>query len=110
MTPVNFATALHTILAISTMVGFALAGLCVGYVKLTRETNTDLRARNADLEAENKILKADRDALARVVTGEVWSEALGVKIEQLDEHMKEHHAEAMSAWSGIARAIGELKP
>jgi len=95
---VDFSGVLQSVLAITTIIGVALAGLQRGVVTNLRETNKDLRDRAGDLEkerdeeqAENKKLKSDLEALGRVVSNEVQIAAFG-------ERLDEHHQEAKGYW------------
>ena len=97
-TGVDFSGVLQSVLAITTIIGVALAGLQRGVVTNLRETNKDLRDRAGDLEkerdeeqAENKKLKSDLEALGRVVSNEVQIAAFG-------ERLDEHHQEAKGYW------------
>ena len=100
---------LSTVLAVTTIVGVGLAGLAYGTTKTLRESNGDLRSaledeRQKGEQRDKKIaeLQADRDALARVATGQQhW--------EQLTEKLDEHHEESMSAWSALGAAMGRLE-
>lgn len=89
---------LTAVFAVATIVAGAWAGLQRGTTQNLREANGDLRDRANDLEKERdealvKIvtLKSDLDALARVVTGEAYLTALGIKLD-------EHHNEARAHW------------
>jgi len=97
-TGVDFSGVLQSVLAITTVIGVALAGLQRGVVTNLRETNKDLRDRAGDLEkerdecqADNKKLKSDLEALGRVVSNEVQIAAFG-------ERLDEHHEEAKVYW------------
>ena len=101
----DFSGVLQSVLAITTIIGVALAGLQRGVVQNLREANKDLRDRGGDLEkerdeaekerdeqkAENKKLAADLEALGRVVSNEVQIAAFG-------ERLEEHHTEAKGYW------------
>jgi hypothetical protein len=95
---VDFSGVLQTVLAITTIIGVALAGLQRGVVTNLREANKDLRDRAGDLEkerdecaAETKRLKSDLEALGRVVSNEVQIAAFG-------ERLEHHHEEAKGYW------------
>ena len=97
-TGVDFSGVLQSVLAITTVIGVAMAGLQRGVVTNLREATKDLRDRNGDLEkerdeerAENKKLKSDLEALGRVVSNEVQIAAFG-------ERLEEHHEEAKTYW------------
>ena len=101
----DFSGVLQTVLAITTIIGVALAGLQRGVVTNLRETNKDLRDRNGDLEKErdeavrgwdaervkSTNLESDLGALGRVVTNEVQILALG-------EQLGDYHEEAKGFW------------
>ena len=106
MTGVDFSGVLQTVLAITTVIGVALAGLQRGVVTNLREALADIRARFADKVAALVDMTTDRDkwktladqraadleALGRVVSNEVQIAAFGERLEQ-------HHEEAKDYWT-----------
>lgn len=105
---------LSTILAVSTVVGVALAGLSLGTTRTLRASNTDLRDRIKDQEVVGKdcqarcsALEAERDALRRTVTAEDAVREVGGKVDalterlaELDDHSERRHAELLVAVRG----------
>lgn len=92
---------LSAVLTITTLIAAGLAGLMLGSLRTLRDNNSDLQARVTILEdkvqerdAEIAILTSDREALARVVTGEAHLNAL-------TDLLTEHHQQSMASWQGM---------
>lgn len=101
----DFSGVLQTVLAITTIIGVALAGLQRGVVQNLREANKDLRDRDADrdkketeLEAKVSSLSADLTALGRVVTNEVQIASLTEAIHAQGDEFRQHRARLEFRW------------
>lgn len=106
---------LTTVLGVVVIVAGGLAALQQGQLKTLRDTNADLRARRDDLEKDVDRLEADvthrdeqlgtseaeKEALRRVVTGEVQLTA----ITDLLEH---HIADSSRGHARIEKAIDNM--
>lgn len=74
----------------------------VEFDKFKASAKAELATVKADAAAEIATLTADRDALQRVVTGEVHWVALGQHLDEFEERAVEH-------WTGQKAAVRDVK-
>jgi hypothetical protein len=104
------------VLAVTTIVAAAFAGLMIGTQRTLRDSNTDLRARVTDLEQERserdakiaaiELIVTEREAenklLSSMVQGRVDWTAIG-------DQLEEHHRQALLWWSKTEQHLSSIE-
>ena len=107
------------VLAVTTLVAAAFAGLMIGTQRTLRDSNADLRDRVKDLEDERKVDKATIariDAADKEKAGEIkmLTSMIQGRVDwtAISDQLEEHHRQALSYWerseqhlSGIEAAL-----